>query len=389
MKITFADRMQKGESSIFTILNEKKDRMMSEGKEIFDMSIGTPDFPPAPHVITALAEAGMKAENYKYAVVDLPELQDAVIGHYKNRFEVELTRDEVMSVNGSQEGIAHIAFSLCNPGDLVLIPDPGYPIFCDGPQLAGAITETYPLYEKNGFLPDLKQIPEDVAKKAKVMIVSFPMNPVGVVAPDEFYMELIAFAKKYEIIIIHDNAYSDIIFGGKKGKSFLSFDGAKEVGVEFYSLSKSYNLTGARISFAIGNHKIIQMFKKLRSKIDYGVFLPIQYAAIAALEGDQSLVKEQCKKYESRGKKLCHGLRELGWMVPDVQGTMFVWAPIPKTFKHSVEFCNQLLEETGVICTPGICFGKLGEGYVRFALVLNEDRIDQALEAIRISNIIK
>lgn len=388
MKILFADRALESETGIFSILNKKKASLLQSGKEVFDMSIGTPDFPPAPHIIEAMTKACMNTENYKYAVSDLPELTGAVMGHYQRRFGVVLEENEIMSVYGSQEGIAHIAFVTCNPGDVVLVPDPGYPIFKDGPLLAGAKLHTYPLYRENGFIPDLKSIPEEIARQARVIVVSYPMNPVGVTAPDGFYEELIEFASKYDILVVHDNAYSDIVFQGKEGKSFLAYKGAKEVGIEFYSLSKSYNLTGARISFAIGNPKVVERFRQLRSKIDYGIFLPVQYAAIAAMTGGQSRVKEQCKSYERRGKKLCQGFRKMGWNVPDPQGTMFVWAPIPEKFSSSVEFCDELMDKGGVICTPGNSFGKLGEGYVRFALVMDEERIEKALAAIQDCNVL-
>lgn len=214
------------------------------------------------------------------------------------------------------------------------------------------------------------------------MIVSYPLNPVCVCAPDEFYEELIAFAKEHQIIILHDNAYSDIIYTRKQGRSFLSFAGAKEVGVEFYSLSKTYNLTGARISFVVGNREIVKKFKTLRSQIDYGIFLPIQYAAIAALTGPDDFVEKQRQDYEARNKALCGGLRKIGWEVPDSQGTMFVWAKIPKGYRSSFDFCMKLMEETGLIVTPGSAFGSEGEGYVRMALVINEQQIEELLKVL-------
>ena len=214
------------------------------------------------------------------------------------------------------------------------------------------------------------------------MIVSYPLNPVCVCAPDAFYPELIAFAKKNNIVILHDNAYSDIIFTRKQGKSFLAFEGAKEVGVEFYSLSKSYNLTGARISFVVGNKEIVEKFRLLRSQIDYGIFLPVQYAAIVALTGPDDFVEQQREEYEARNKALCGGLRKIGWNVPDSQGTMFVWAKIPQGYESSADFCMKLMEKTGVIVTPGSAFGSEGEGYVRMALVINEQKIQEMLQTL-------
>jgi LL-diaminopimelate aminotransferase len=234
-----------------------------------------------------------------------------------------------------------------------------------------------------------ENIPEEIARKAKLIVVSYPLNPVCAVADDKFYEELIAFAKKYNIIVLHDNAYADIVYGGREGKSFLEYEGAKEVGVEFYSLSKTYNMTGMRISFTVGNAEIISQFKKVRSQIDYGIFPAIQLAAVAALTGPQDMVKEQCAEYERRNKALCGGLREIGWNVPDSQGSMFVWAKIPEGFESSESFVLELMEKSGVIVVPGTAFGSLGEGYVRFALVYPVEVIKEAVKAIDESGILK
>ena len=373
---------------IFAVLNEKKNEMVKEGKKIYNLSVGTPDFEPPEHIRKAVAEAALKPENYKYSLTDLPELTEAMQSFYQKRFGVQLEKNEIMSMNGSQEGMTHFAWALCNPGDVVLVPNPGYPIFKIGPELCDAVTVEYPLYEKNNFLPKLEDISEETARKARFMVVSYPSNPVCSAADDCFYQELIAFAKKYDIMILHDNAYSDIVFDGKKGGSFLQYEGAKDVGVEFYSLSKSFNYTGARVSFCVGNAQIVEKFRTIRSQIDYGIFYPIQYGAIAALTGPQDSVAEQCKKYERRSRTLCRGLSQIGWKVKDTQGTMFVWAPLPEGFHNSNEFCMELMEKSGVICTPGSSFGSLGEGYVRFALVLPEEELQAAVESIRKSGIL-
>lgn len=373
---------------IFAVLNEKKNEMVKEGKKIYNLSVGTPDFEPPEHIRKAVAEAALKPENYKYSLTDLPELTEAMQSFYQKRFGVQLEKNEIMSMNGSQEGMTHFAWALCNPGDVVLVPNPGYPIFKIGPELCDAVTVEYPLYERNNFLPKLEDIPEETARKARFMVVSYPSNPVCSAADDCFYQELIAFAKKYDIMILHDNAYSDIVFDGKKGGSFLQYEGAKEVGVEFYSLSKSFNYTGARVSFCVGNAQIVEKFRTIRSQIDYGIFYPVQYGAIAALTGPQDSVAEQCKKYERRSRTLCRGLSQIGWKVKDTQGTMFVWAPLPEGFHNSNEFCMKLMEKSGVICTPGSSFGSLGEGYVRFALVLPEKELQAAVESIRKSGIL-
>ncbi|MBO5055628.1 MAG: aminotransferase class I/II-fold pyridoxal phosphate-dependent enzyme [Lachnospiraceae bacterium] len=389
MELQVADRMKNYEEGIFQILNEKKDEVEKQGRKVYNLSVGTPDFKPAPHIMKAVIEAASKPENYKYALKDLPELIQAVIARYKKRYGVELEEKEITSVYGSQEGITHIGLSLCNPGDIVLVPDPGYPIFAIGPSLAQARIVTYPLTEENHYLPDLKAISKETCQKAKFMIVSYPMNPVCKIAPDSFYEELIPWAKENNIIIVHDNAYSDIIFDGHTGKSILFFEGAKETCVEFYSLSKSYNYTGARMGFLVGNEYLVQNFKKLRSQIDYGTFLPVQYGAVAALLGPDDSVKEQCKEYQRRRDALCGGLREIGWNIPDSEGSMFAWGKIPEGYTDDVAFVMELLEKSGVLCTPGSSFGNLGKGHVRFALTLPEEQIKEAVTAIRDSGICK
>ena len=367
---------------IFGALNEKKEELLKAGRKVYNLSVGTPDFRPAPHVMKAMQEACEKAENYKYSLADLPELLEAVQCRYEKRFGVHIETDEVMSVYGSQEAMAHIGSVFCDPGDVILVPNPGYPMFEMSGIMAGAQVEYYDIEEKNGYLPDLDSIPEEVLKRTKYMIVSYPLNPVCVCAPDEFYEKLIVFAKKHDIVILHDNAYSDITFTGRPGRSFLSFEGAKDVGVEFYSLSKSYNLTGARISFVVGNREIISRFRLLRSQIDYGIFYPVQYAAIAALTGPDDFIEEQRERYEARNRALCGGLRSIGWNVQDSQGTMFVWAKIPDGYESSVDFCMKLMEKTGVIVTPGSAFGSNGEGYVRMALVVDEQTIQEIVSVL-------
>lgn len=382
MEIQFADRMKDYEEGIFQVLNEKKTQMESQGRKIYNLSVGTPDFPPQQHVIDVVVEAAKKPENFKYALADIPELVEAVIGRFRQRYGVELAKDEVMSVYGSQEGIAHICMTLCNPGDYVLVPDPGYPIFGIGPSLAGAQIVTYPLTEKNGYLPDLAGMDEEMLTKVKCMVVSYPLNPVCKAAPDSFYEELVPWAAKHHIILIHDNAYSDIIYDGREGKSILRIPGAKKTAVEFYSLSKSFNYTGARMSFLVGNSEIVASFKRFRSQIDYGTFLPVQYGAVAALTGSDQMVKEQCGEYQRRRDALCGGLRSIGWQIEDSQGTMFAWAKIPKGYEDDVAFVMELLEKSGVLCTPGSSFGSLGQGHVRFALTLPVEKIKEAVAAI-------
>lgn len=375
----FSEMINSFRPGIFGALNKKKKELLEKGRKVYNLSVGTPDFAPPAHVMKAVQEACAKAENYQYSLTDLPELLEAVKFRYQKRFGVTLDTDEIMSVYGSQEAMAHIGMVLCNPGDVILVPNPGYPMFEMTGIMAHADVQYYSLNEEKGYLPDLDAIPEQVLERAKFMIVSYPLNPVCVCAPDEFYERLIAFARKHHLVILHDNAYSDITFAEKQGKSFLSFDGAIDVGVEFYSLSKSYNLTGARISFVVGNKDIIGKFRLLRSQIDYGIFYPVQYGAIAALTGPDDFIEEQRKKYAARNRALCGGLRKIGWNVPDSQGTMFVWARIPDGYHSSMDFCAQLMDRTGIIVTPGNAFGSRGEGYVRMALVVDEETIKEMI----------
>ncbi len=388
MNISFARRMENFKPGVFNMLDQKKREMESQGRPIYNLSIGTPDFAPERHVIDAMVEAAKLADNYKYAIHDLPELVTAVQRWYRCRYDVELDKDEMMSIYGSQEGLTHIALTLCDPGDVVLVPNPGYPIFSMGPALCGAKLVTYDLLPEHHYLPDFGAIPPETARAAKMMVVSYPANPVSVSAPPAFYEKLVAFAKEYDIVVIHDNAYSEIIYDGRQGQSFLSFPGAKDVGVEYNSLSKTYNLTGARISFVLGNREVVSKFRTLRSQIDYGIFLPVQYAAVAALNGPQESVERNRLEYQARRDALCGGLRKIGWPVPDSEGSMFVWAPLPAGFTNSVEFCFTLLEKSGVVCTPGRAFGTLGEGYVRFALVEPVSRIQVLVQSVKNSHIL-
>ena len=386
--MNFSKRMDRFGDEIFAALNRRKLEMEREGRTIFNLSVGTPDFLPPEHVKQALIRAAADPDNWKYSLRDLPELLDAVCGYYRDRFGVTITPDMVCSCYGSQEGIGHIGLVLCDEGDTVLLPTPCYPVFIAGSLMAGAEPYYYPMVKENGFLPDLSAIPEEAARKAKYMIVSLPSNPTGSVGNDEIYRDLVRFGQKYDVVIIHDNAYSDIIFDGVRGGSFLNYPGAAEVGVEFFSLSKSFNLTGARISFLVGRPDVVSAFRKLRGQIDFGMFLPLQHAAIAALTGPRESVRTQCGQYEARRDALCGGLRAIGWDVPDSRGSMFVWAPIPAKYKSSMDFCMELMERAGVICTPGASFGPLGEGYVRLALVLPPEELRRAVEAIRDSGIL-
>lgn len=379
-----SQRLDRFGAEVFASLNNKLLALKAQGKTIYNMSVGTPDFKPYDHVVEALTQAAQDPEMWKYALRDLPELKQAVCDYYERRFGVSgITPSMVQSCNGTQEGVGHLGLALLDPGDTILVPDPCYPVFEAGAKIADAKLEYYPLVAEHNYLPYVAGIDPEVADRAKYMIVSLPANPVGSVGTPEVYEEIIAFAREHDLLIVHDNAYSDIVFDGEPGGSFLQYPGALEVGVEFFSLSKSFNVTGARIGFLVGREDVVSAFAKLRGQIDFGMFFPIQKAAIACLNGPRDEVEAQRLKYQERRDALCDGLEGLGWERPNVHGSMFVWAKLPGGRTDSMAFCEELMEKAGVVVTPGASFGPSGEGHVRMALVLPPDQIALAVEAIR------
>lgn len=379
-----SQRLDRFGAEVFASLNNKLLALKAQGKTIYNMSVGTPDFKPYDHVVEALTQAAQDPEMWKYALRDLPELKQAVCDYYERRFGVSgITPSMVQSCNGTQEGVGHLGLALLDPGDTILVPDPCYPVFEAGAKIADAKLEYYPLVAEHNYLPYVAGIDPEVADRAKYMIVSLPANPVGSVGTPEVYEEIIAFAREHDLLIVHDNAYSDIVFDGEPGGSFLQYPGALEVGVEFFSLSKSFNVTGARIGFLVGREDVVSAFAKLRSQIDFGMFFPIQKAAIACLNGPRDEVEAQRLKYQERRDALCDGLEGLGWERPNAHGSMFVWAKLPGGRTDSMAFCEELMEKAGVVVTPGASFGPSGEGHVRMALVLPPDQIALAVEAIR------
>lgn len=379
-----SQRLDRFGAEVFASLNNKLLALKAQGKTIYNMSVGTPDFKPYDHVVEALTQAAQDPEMWKYALRDLPELKQAVCDYYERRFGVSgITPSMVQSCNGTQEGVGHLGLALLDPGDTILVPDPCYPVFEAGAKIADAKLEYYPLVAEHNYLPYVAGIDPEVADRAKYMIVSLPANPVGSVGTPEVYGEIIAFAREHDLLIVHDNAYSDIVFDGEPGGSFLQYPGALEVGVEFFSLSKSFNVTGARIGFLVGREDVVSAFAKLRGQIDFGMFFPIQKAAIACLNGPRDEVEVQRLKYQERRDALCDGLEGLGWERPNAHGSMFVWAKLPGGRTDSMAFCEELMEKAGVVVTPGASFGPSGEGHVRMALVLPPDQIALAVEAIR------
>jgi len=354
------------------------------GVDVISLGIGDPDRPTPVHIIETLVREANNPANHQYpSSVGMLTYRQAVAHWYQNRFGVELDPEtEVVSLLGSKEGIAHISWCYLNPGDTVLVPDPGYPVYSGGAILAGAEPYYLPLEPEKGYLIDFKSIPRDLAKRAKILFVNYPNNPTGAVAGEAFYREVIEFAREYEILVCHDAAYSDVSFDGYKPPSFLQFPGAKEVGIEFHSVSKTYNMTGWRVGWAAGNAKAVEALGRLKSNIDSGVFQAIQYAAAAGLTGPQDIVTEQNAVYQERRDILIEGLNSLGWNLEKPKATFYVWAPVPRGYT-SESFAELVLAKAGVVITPGTGYGRNGSGYFRMALTIEKERIQEALERIK------
>ena len=379
----FSQRLDLFADEVFASLNEKRRELEAAGRRVFDLSVGTPDFEPPAHVVEALATSAKNPDNWKYSLHDKDELLDAVSAYYESRYGVRgITRDMVASCRGTQEGLGYVCAALVDPGDVALVPDPCYPVFQNATLLAGAKPSYYRLTAEHDFLPHLADVPPEVADAARYLILSLPANPVGSVGTPEVYEEAIAFAREHGLVIIHDNAYSDIVFDGEPGGSFLAYPGALDVGVEFLSLSKSFNVTGARLSFLVGRPDVVAAARKLRGQVDFGMFYPEQDAAIAALTGPRDQVERQRQLYQERRDALCDGLEGIGWERPNAHGSMFVWARLPEGRTDSAAFTLELMERSGVLVTPGASFGPSGEGYVRMALVLPPDELRAAVAAI-------
>ena len=388
--MNFSHKLDAFEASIFTELLEAKLALKAKGMDTIDLSIGTPDLPPPEHVMRAIAEGAMKPENYVYAVKDRPQLLDTVAAWYKRRFGVELeAATQIVSLLGSQDGLAHLSMALCDPGDVVLVPGPSYPIFADGPKLNGCDVHYMAQPAENGYVIDFDLIDPQLADRAKLMVVSYPNNPVASVADAAFYEKLVAFAKKHDIAVLHDNAYSDLTFDDYTCGSFLQTLGAMDVGIEFNSLSKTYSMAGARIGFALGNKEMIKRLKSLKSNIDFGAFIPVQLGAEAALNGPQDYLKFMRGTYQRRRDVLIDGLNEAGWQIRKPKATMFVWAKLPEGYTDSRAFAYELMERTGVICVPGTAFGPDGEGHVRMALVASEEKMREVVRRIASSGMLR
>nr|WP_207732358.1 LL-diaminopimelate aminotransferase [Heliobacterium chlorum] len=383
-QIKTARRMAGLTSAMFSQMDALRREVEENGTDVINLGIGSPDQPPAPHVRQALLDALQRDDAFGYALTEgLPEFKEAVAEWYLQRFNVELNpQEEVLSLMGSQDGLGHIFLSLIDPGETALIPDPGYPIYTAGLLLAEGVPHYVSLKKENHYLPDLEAIPEEVARKARMMVLNYPSNPVAATAELDFFEKVVDFARRYDIIVLHDVAYSELAYDGYKPVSFLQAPGAKEVGIELHSVSKSYNLAGCRLGMAVGNKAVIDALAKLKSNIDYGVFKAVQWAAVAALRGPQDIVRQNAMNYQKRRDVLVDGLERIGWKMDKPKASMFVWAPIPEGFASSFEFAEKLLRETGVLVVPGNAFGDSGEGFVRIALVVPEKRIEEAVDRI-------
>jgi LL-diaminopimelate aminotransferase len=385
-----AEKLRGLTAAVFSEMHQYKQRMMQEGRDIIDLGIGSPDLPPPGQVMEALAEAVQDPSHYAYPASEgTAELRHAIRAWYARRCQVDLDPErEVTVLMGSQDGLAHIATAFIDPGDTALVPDPGYPIYRVGILLAGGLPYAMPLREENSYLPDLEAIPEPVARRAKLMILNYPNNPLAAVAPREWFEEVVRFARKHDLLVVHDFAYSELAFDGFRPASFLEIPGAREIGVEFHSLSKSYNMAGCRIGFAVGNADAIEALRTVKSNIDYGVFTAIQKAGVAALTGNPDHTVRMAAVYQNRRDTFLKELQKAGWNIPVPKASMFLWARVPVPRMSSRQFAMALLQQAGVVVIPGDAFGTYGEGYVRMALVVPEDRLREAAKRIKATGIL-
>ena len=381
MIIDKSERLKQLPPYLFQEIDRLKAELIAKGVDVINLGVGDPDLPTPSHIITELERAARDPVNHQYASYSgMDDFKKSVAGWYKRRFNIELdARSEVLTLIGSKEGIAHLPLAFINPGDLSLVPSPAYPVYHITTMFAGGESYFMPLKSENHFLPDLKAIPSGIAHRAKLIYINYPNNPTGATAEREFFRQVIDFAREYKILVCHDAAYTEMAFDGYQPMSFLELPGAKEVGIEFHSLSKTYNMTGWRLGFAVGNSEALNGLGQIKSNIDSGVFNAIQYAGITALETDQSCITEMQKVYQERRDILIRGLRKTGLNPQTPRATFYVWCPTPPGYK-SKDFTTLLLRQTGIVTTPGSGFGAAGEGYIRMALTVNKERIGEAVD---------
>jgi LL-diaminopimelate aminotransferase len=379
-----SDRLNSLPPYLFKEIDRQKEEVRKRGVDIIDLGVGDPDMPTPPHIIEALNKAAIDPANHRYpSYSGMGDFNEAVARWYKRRFNVDLDyENEVVTLIGSKEGIAHVPLAFINAGDLALVTSPGYPVYHIGVQFAGGQVYFMDLLKENDFLPDLNAVPEEIADKARMMFINYPNNPTSAVAKKSFFQEVVTFAESHNIIVCHDAAYTEMAFDGYRPISFLEVEGAKAVGIEFHSLSKTYNMTGWRIGFAVGREEIIQALGQIKSNIDSGAFQAVQVAGIAALEENQDCVDNMNKVYTERRDILIDGLVKLGLSVEKPRATFYVWIEVPKGY-NSAEFTRHLLSKGGIVVTPGNGFGEAGEGYVRMALTVDKERMKEAVERIK------
>jgi len=384
ISVELASRVKDLPPYLFASIDKMKEKAISRGIDLIDLSIGDPDIPTPPHIVEAMQKAVTKPEHHRYPSYEgMLSFREAVARWYKKRFRITLNpKTEVLSLIGTKEGIGHIPLAFVNPGDIVLVPSPGYPVYPTGTLFAGGISYFMPLKEENGFLPDLDLIPKRVLQKAKLIFINYPNNPTSAVAPSRFFVKMVALAKRYNIIVCHDASYTEIYYEDKRPVSFMQIPGAKDVGIEFHSFSKTYNMTGWRIGFAVGNRDVLAGLGKIKTNLDSGVFQAIQEAAIVALDTDEGVLSGIRMTYQERRDALYDGFKNLGMHLMKPQATFYVWVKIPSRF-NSLGFVTHLLDKAGVLATPGNGFGAAGEGYARFALTASLERIKEAVERIR------
>jgi LL-diaminopimelate aminotransferase len=379
-----ADRLKRLPPYLFQEIDRLKTELMAQGVDVINLGVGDPDLPTPRHIVEELGKSAQDPANHQYpSYSGMNDFKESVARWYRRRFDVELdASSEVLTLIGSKEGIAHLPLAFIDPGDLALVPSPAYPVYYITTMFAGGDSYFMPLTRENGFLPDLKSIPADVARRAKLLFINYPNNPTAATAEREFFASVLDFAREYDLIVCHDAAYTEMAFGGYRPMSFLELPGAKEVGIEFHSLSKTYNMTGWRLGMAVGNARILAGLGQVKSNIDSGAFNAVQWAGIAALEADQSCVVQMQRIYQDRRDALVGGLREIGLNPETPKATFYVWCPIPASYR-SKEFTTLLLREAGIVTTPGSGFGDPGEGYVRMALTVSKERIEEAVSRIR------
>ncbi len=378
-----SDRMKKLPPYLFIEMDRKKKAAIEKGVDIISLAIGDPDLATPDFIIEALYKAAKDKANHQYPLGSgLPKFRDAVAKWYKRRFGADIDpKDEVVALIGSKEGIGHLPIGVLNPGDVCLMPSPGYPVYHAGTLFAGAESYLMPLLEKNGFLPDLDAIPLEVVKRAKLIWTNSPNNPTSVLMDKAFYTKVLDFAKKHNLIVANDAAYTELYYDGKKPVSFMEIPGAKEMGVEFHSLSKTFNMTGWRIGFAVGNKSVIKALADVKGNLDSGAFNPIQYAAIAALEAPDSVTENIRKIYQERRDLFAAGLKKLGWQFQVPQAAFYFWIKVPNGMS-SADWCGKVLEEAGIVVTPGNGFGAEGEGYFRMTITVDKARLEEALQRL-------